>query len=51
MNVTETVCAFVALGVQHAMRMRHIGICDLPLSTFFEILIKMHDFFKESYLT
>jgi hypothetical protein len=46
-NVTETECAFVAFGVQHAMRMHHIGICDMLLSTFFEILLKMCDFLKK----
>ena len=39
-SVTYSVCVFVALGIQHAMRMRHIVICDLPLlyHTFFHII-------------
>ena len=32
-------CVFVALGIQHAMCMRHIVICALPRSTtFFHII-------------
>jgi len=41
MNITQPVCvfAFIALGIQHTMRMRHINICDLLHSTvFFHII-------------
>jgi hypothetical protein len=38
-SVTYTQCVFEALVIQHAVRMRHIVICDLPRSTvFFHII-------------
>ena len=39
MGIIQPECVFVALGIQHAMRMRHTLIYDLPRSTtFFHII-------------
>jgi len=40
MSITYFECVFVALGNQHAVRMRHIVVCGLNRSTtFFHIML------------
>ena len=35
LSITYSECAFLALGIQQAMGMRHFFICGLPRSTIF----------------
>jgi len=48
-SITYSECVFVALGIQHAMRIRYIVvICGLPGSTnFFHMISLRHDFRNE----
>jgi hypothetical protein len=47
--ITYSESVMVALGNQHAMRMRHILVCDVLLSTIFFHLITPTGRFKKSY--
>ena len=40
-SIVYSECVFLDLGIQHAMRTRHIVICDLPGSTIFLNIISL----------
>ena len=51
LSITYCECMFIALGIQHAMRMRHIAICGLSRSTVFShVCHEQHDFRKKKKL-
>ena len=47
-NITYSECVFVALGIQHAMRMHHTVICGVPVcAVFLNIISQAARLFKK----
>ena len=46
-NVTYFECVFLTLGIQHAMRLRRVLICGLPLSNHIFPLYLMNGTFSK----
>jgi hypothetical protein len=50
-SITQPVCVFVALGIQPAMRMRHIAICGLSSSALLlHVISQTAQFFRKKKL-
>ena len=47
-SITQPVCLFVALGIQHAMRMCHTVICGLPRCIIFFYIISQKGLFSKN---
>jgi len=51
MSITYSGCVFIALGMQHAIRMHHVVICGLSRHTIFPHYVTNGTIFEKSYKT